>query len=118
MTGSTGMAEQNASLWQAGKTPPDANVARQSGKAEHPPLRASANVGPAGRVVIPAAFRAALGLEEGAELVLSLHGEEMRMISPAAALRRAQAKVAALFPGNGSFADALIEQRKRDASVD
>ena len=113
-----GFAEQNVPLWQAQNAPPEAHAAHQPGAAQNLALKASASVGPAGRVVIPAAFRAALGLEEGSELVLSLHGEELRMISPAAALRRAQAKVAALFPGKSSLADELIAQRKRDAAGD
>ena len=116
MSQSNGLSEHASPLWRGENTGGTAGFV--PGGQLRPGERASATVGPAGRVVIPAALRAALGLEEGTELVLTVVGEELRMITPAAALRRAQARVAALFPGNDSLADVLIAERKRENARD
>ena len=76
-----------------------------------PPLRVRTKVGPGGRVVIPAAFRAAAGMEEGAEVTLTLHGQEVRVITPMAALRRVQEHVSKLVPPGVSLVDELIADR-------
>ena len=116
MSQSNGLAGRAGPQWRGESTEGDAGFAG-AGPARAAE-RASATVGPAGRIVIPAALRATLGLEEGTELVIAVVGEELRMITPAAALRRAQARVAALFPGNDSLADALLAERKRETAGD
>ena len=76
-----------------------------------PPPRVRTKVGPGGRVVIPAAFRAAAGMEEGAEVTLTLHGQEVRMITPQAALMRVREEVMKRIPPHVSLVDELIAGR-------
>ncbi len=76
-----------------------------------PPPRVRAKVGPGGRVVIPAAFRAAAGMEEGADIMLTLHGAEVRIITPMASLRRVQEEVMKRAPPGVSLVDELIADR-------
>ncbi len=76
-----------------------------------PPLRVRAKVGPGGRVVIPAAFRAAAGMEEGAEVTLTLHGPEVRIITPDGAIRRAREIVRRHIPADRSLVDEFLAGR-------
>ena len=79
-----------------------------------PPPRVRTKVGPGGRVVIPAAFRAAAGMEEGTEVVLTLHGKEVRVITSLAAMRQAQEDVMKLVPPGVSLVDELIADRRAE----
>ena len=72
-------------------------------------------LGPGGRIVIPAAMRKALGLGEGAYLQVRLHGEELRAVPQEVALRRVQDFVAERASDDeGSWVDALLEERRRE----
>jgi len=71
-------------------------------------------LGPDGRVVIPAAFRDALGLSEGAVLFASVEDGEIHLLTTAAAVRRAQALVREFVPEGVSLVDELIEDRRRE----
>ena len=73
--------------------------------------RARAKIGPGGRLVIPAAFREAAGMEEGAEVTIALHGEEVRIITHRAALRRIQQWARETIPRDVSLVDELIKDR-------
>ena len=101
------MAQRQSPQVRASTTPKAVKTAVTSG-----PLRT--NIGPAGRIVIPAAMRAALGMEEGAEVMMRIVGEELRIMTPAAAMRLAQAMVMARIPAGRSLADELIEERARE----
>ena len=81
-----------------------------------PRQRAFAVPDKAGRILIPAPMRAALGMEEGVEIMLMLVGEELQVMTPAAAMRKAQAMVRAVVPANRSLADELIEERACEAA--
>lgn len=72
-------------------------------------------VGPGGRVVIPAAYRQALGLEEGEDVVMTLEGETLRLESRRARLRRAQERVAPHLKGPQFASDAFLAERRREA---
>lgn len=72
-------------------------------------------LGPDGRVVIPAAFRESLGLKEGDVLFARLEGGEIALLTPKAAMRRAQAIVRRFIPEGVSLVDELIEDRRREA---
>ncbi len=58
-----------------------------------------------GRVVIPAEYRRALGLRPGDLIVLLLEDGEVRMLSLARAIRRAQAIVHQYVPAARSLSD-------------
>jgi AbrB family looped-hinge helix DNA binding protein len=79
------------------------------------PDRLDVTIGPGGRVVIPAAFRAAMGIKEGDRLMGKVVDGELRLISPKMAVRRAQRLVRELIPGDDSLADELIADRQREA---
>jgi len=67
-----------------------------------------------GRVVVPAPFRRALGLEEGDEVILRLGEGEIRITTPQQALRRAQELVRRRVPGSRSLAAELIRERREE----
>ena len=77
---------------------------------------AKVRVGPDGRVVIPAAMREALGVKEGDVLFARLEGGEIKLLTPTAAMRRAQAIVRQFVPEGVSLADELIADRRREAA--
>jgi len=76
---------------------------------------AKVRLGPDGRVVIPAAMREALGLKEGDVLFARLEGGEIKLLTPKAAMLRAQAIVRQFVPENVSLVDELIADRRREA---
>jgi AbrB family looped-hinge helix DNA binding protein len=71
-------------------------------------------LGPDGRVVIPAAFRDALGLKEGDVLFARIEDGEIHLLTTAAAIRRTQALVREFVPEGVSLVDELIEDRRRE----
>ena len=85
-----------------------------TGRAAPEPARTT--VGPGGRSVIPAAIRAALAMEEGAEVSLRVVGEELRIVTPAAAMRRVRDLVRAATADTPSMADELIAERRQEAA--
>ncbi len=64
-----------------------------------------------GRLVIPVAMRAALGLGAGGKLVARLVDGAIVLEPVGAAIARAQAMVARYVPANVSLADELIAER-------
>ena len=73
-------------------------------------------VGPGGRIVVPAAYREAIGLREGDDVQVRIEGDEVRILSRAAAIRRAQDLVAKYVPPGVSLVDELIAERRREAA--
>jgi AbrB family looped-hinge helix DNA binding protein len=71
-------------------------------------------LGPDGRVVIPAAFREALGLSEGDTLIASIVDGELHLLTVRAAMRRAQAIVRQFVPEGVSLVDELLTDRRRE----
>lgn len=84
--------------------------------AGYVPERVRVKIGPSGRIVIPAPYRKALGVKEGDVVTLQLEGDEVRVISPAAAIRRAQDLIAKYVPADVSLVDELIAERRREAA--
>jgi AbrB family looped-hinge helix DNA binding protein len=68
---------------------------------------------PGGRIVIPAAYRKALGIKAGDDVILRLEDQEIRLYSRKQALRRLQDRVAEVVPQNVSLADELLRERER-----
>ena len=71
-------------------------------------------LGPDGRVVVPAAFREALGLKEGDTLIASAGAGELKLMTIPAAVRRAQEMLREFVPEGVSLVDELIEDRRRE----
>ena len=81
------------------------------------PHRVQVKIGPGGRIVIPAAFRAAMEAEEGDTLVATVDGDGIvQLASAPAALRMAQRIVCAAVPADVSLSDSLIDDRRREAA--
>lgn len=75
----------------------------------------SANIGSGGRIVIPGAFRKALGLRPGDEVVLLLEDGELRILTKEQAIRRAQVIVRKHVQSGRRLAEELIEERRAEA---
>jgi len=74
-------------------------------------------IAPGGRVVIPVAFRKALGVEVGDSVVIELKDDELRLRSRQAAIKKVQAMVRNCLPDDGrSLADELIAERREEAA--
>jgi AbrB family looped-hinge helix DNA binding protein len=73
-------------------------------------------LGAGGRVVIPAAFRAALGMKPGDRLTMRLEGNELRIYTQREGIRRAQELVRRYIPEGVSLVDELIAERRAEAA--
>jgi AbrB family looped-hinge helix DNA binding protein len=72
-------------------------------------------LGPSGRIVIPAEYRKAVGLEIGDEVVLRLEAGEIRIMGRAQAVRRAQQLVRRYVSADRSLSEELIATRRAEA---
>jgi AbrB family looped-hinge helix DNA binding protein len=68
-----------------------------------------------GRVVIPAAFRKALGISPGDEVVLRMEDDELRITTMKRRIERAQRHVRKYVKPGVSLVDELIAERRREA---
>jgi len=75
-------------------------------------------LGPGGRVVIPAALRDAMEVEEGDAILAWVEAGELHLLSPKVGARQAQALLKDLIPEGVSLADELIAERRREAKAD
>jgi AbrB family looped-hinge helix DNA binding protein len=73
-------------------------------------------IAPGGRVVVPAEFRRALGVDIGDDVVIELTNGELRLRSLDAAIQRAQEIVRKYVPKGVSLADELIRERREEAA--
>ena len=73
-------------------------------------------IGDGGRLVIPAAYRKALGLKTGDEVLLTLEDGEIKLVSTHQAVARAQALVSKYVPKVRSLAEELIRERREEAA--
>ena len=73
-------------------------------------------VGPQGRLVIPARLRQALELHPGDHLVASVDGRRLVLERRADVLARLQASFADVVPSGVSLVDELIAERRAEAS--
>jgi len=76
----------------------------------------TAKVAAGGRIVIPAAYRKALGIKTGDQVVVRLDKGELRVYSRLEALRRLQDLVCSKVPRGVSLVDDLIRERRREAA--
>lgn len=68
-----------------------------------------------GRLVIPAEHRRQLGLEIGDEVIVRVEGGELRILTRAEAVKRAQEKVRRHIKGSRSLVDELSAERRAEA---
>jgi AbrB family looped-hinge helix DNA binding protein len=72
-------------------------------------------LGPSGRIVIPAEYRKALGVEVGDEIVLRLEDGEIRMTGRTQAIRRAQRTIRRHVGAGRLLSEELIASRRAEA---
>jgi len=68
-----------------------------------------------GRVVIPAAYRKALGIKPGDEVAIFLEGDEIRLAGTRQVVKRAQNTVRKYVAGVRRLSDELIKERRAEA---
>ena len=68
-----------------------------------------------GRVVIPAAFRKALGIEAGDEVVLSIQDDELRITTQQRRIQRARRRARQYVKSGTSLVDELLAERREAA---
>ena len=87
-----------------------------SAPSQAAPPRAFVDLGKAGRFVVPAAMRAAMGVGEGDRLVVTLEGDALRVESQKSVIARVQAALRPLAKPGVSVVDELIADRRREAA--
>lgn len=75
----------------------------------------STKIADGGRLVIPAEHRRALGLEIGDEVIVRVEDNELRILTRAEAIKRAQKKVRRHVKGGRSLVDELNAERRAEA---
>jgi len=75
-------------------------------------------LGPGGRVVIPAALREAMQVNEGDALLAWVEDGELHLLSPRVGARQAQAMLKGVLPKGESLAAELIKERRREAEAE
>ncbi len=80
-----------------------------------PPAQVWVQVGSDGRVVIPAAYRQVLGIEDGGHVLLLREDGELRLMGREGAVRRAQAMVAPYLKDESTSVDSFLAERRREA---
>jgi AbrB family looped-hinge helix DNA binding protein len=68
-----------------------------------------------GRLVIPASFRKALGINVGDEVVVRIEDDELRIMTLKRRIERAQESVRKFVKPGRSLVDELIAERRKDA---
>jgi AbrB family looped-hinge helix DNA binding protein len=68
-----------------------------------------------GRVVIPASFRKALGIEAGDEVVLELKHDELRIMTQQQRIQRARERARKYLPKGVSLSKELLAERREAA---
>lgn len=72
-------------------------------------------LGPSGRIVIPAEYRKALGVQVGDEIVLRLEGDELRVTGRTHAIRRAQWTIRRHVGAGRLLSEELIASRRAES---
>jgi AbrB family looped-hinge helix DNA binding protein len=80
--------------------------------------RVRLTLGPGGRVVIPAALREAMEVQEGDTLLAWIEDGELHLLSPQTGARQAQAMLSGLIPKGVSLSDELVEDRRGEAKAE
>lgn len=79
-------------------------------------MEMTTQMGKSGRIVVPAKFRRALGLQPGDEIVLLLERGAIRLIPLRQAVTMAQETVRQYVPQGTSLVDQLIQARREEAA--
>ena len=72
-------------------------------------------IGEGGRLIIPAAYRKALNLHPGDELIIRIENGELRLFRQSQALQRIRAAVKKKMTKKVNYVDEFLAERKRDS---
>jgi|ERR1051326_347054 AbrB family looped-hinge helix DNA binding protein len=97
-----------------GRMRPSANSQTAMQQASDP-VQVRTQIAEGGRLVIPASFRAALGVDTGDTLLLRLEDGEIRVLTANTALRRSQQLLRPFLPEGRSLVDELVAERRAAA---
>ena len=86
----------------------------ESGEVESQTIQISAD----GRIVIPAAMRSAMLIDESGYLTARVVDGELRVLAPRAAMSRLRRMVRARVPAGTSLVDELIAERRAEARAE
>lgn len=75
-----------------------------------------ARVNENGRVVIPASFRKALGIDAGDEVLLRIENDELRITTQQRRIHRAQRRARRYVKAGTSLVDQLLAERREAAN--
>ena len=78
-------------------------------------FRTTLRVADGGRIVIPAEVRERLGLEVGADLVMTVEDDHATLMNAKAARRRARQRVRRYVAPGASLSKELMAERKKEA---
>lgn len=78
-------------------------------------MAASVRITEGGRIVIPAEFRRALGLNVGDELLMQVEDGELRLFTLEQGIKRAQETYRKYVPANRDLVGELIRERHAEA---
>jgi len=78
-------------------------------------LRSTLRVADGGRIVIPAEVRERLGLNVGADLVMTVEDDHATLMNAKAARRRARQRVRRYVAPGASLSEELMAERKKEA---
>jgi antitoxin PrlF len=71
-----------------------------------------------GRLLVPAEFRRTLGLSDGDPLIMEIVGDELRVRSFGANLKRVQERLKKYKPEGYNLSDELIADRRRESELE
>jgi bifunctional DNA-binding transcriptional regulator/antitoxin component of YhaV-PrlF toxin-antitoxin module len=80
------------------------------------PDRIDLQLGPGGRVVIPAVYRKAMKVKEGDRVMARVVDGELRLITPEMAVRKAQKWVRETIPAEVDLVEDLLEMRRQEVA--
>ena len=72
------------------------------------------HLGKGGRIVLPATYRRAMQLHPGDEVVLVMDDNELRLVPPSQAVKKAQAVVRQFVSPGRRLAKELIQERRQE----
>lgn len=81
-------------------------------------MAASVRITEGGRIVIPAEFRRALGLNVGDELLMQVEDGELRLFTLEQGIKRAQETYRKYVPANRDLVGELIRERHAEAECE
>jgi AbrB family looped-hinge helix DNA binding protein len=98
--------------------PYDASAKSATPKSAAPksaaPMRQTVELGAAGRLVIPAPMRRALGVKTGDRLTVRVEGDELRIQTYESAIRRVQERIRPYLPDNA--VDQFVRWKRDEAA--